>query len=430
MKASMSGRARAGIAGAVTVMVSVLAACGSSSPGSSSTPASAAAGSGGGGGSTVACGTNVPVPPSNPAGIYATLPKDVQARYQNWPFPLNASPWASTRKVKGPWKIGFISFAFGTPWQFHLLAEVKTMFAKAKAAGLVTGTLQTYIQPSNSTATPEQQIAAIQQMVREGINGILLLPLSGPAEAPAIDAAGKAGVPVVLMDNVIPTSKYAIDVWSQNQTTADSGTLGLIKKGNVLVVRGIAGQPSEQIFQNQAIKDIGDCPGIKIAGTVWGNWDATTAKTAVLQFLVSHPQKIDGVIQNGEMVPGIVQAFQQAGRPVPPISDGGCQGGELSWWLAHKSSYQTVGMCFNGYQTGFTVFSTMLRVLNGNGLKVSGIDIIPPTVTNANLAEFATPNEPLTWSGEPRGAIGGSTGWGSDSYLDSYFKVSGTPGGL
>ena len=262
------------------------------------------------------------------------------------------------------------------------------------------------------------------------MNGILLLPLSGPAEAPAVDAAGKAGVPIVLMDNVIPQSKYAIDVWSQNQTTADSGTLGLIKSGNVLIVRGIAGQPSEQIFENQAVKDIADCRNIHIAGTVWGNWDATTAKTAVLQFLISHPQKIDGVIQNGEMVPGIVSAFQQAGRPVPPISDGGCQGGELSWWLAHQSSYKTVGMCFNGYQTGFTVFNTLTRVLNGNGLKVSGIDIIPPTVTNANLAQFATPNQPLTWSGEPRGGIGGSTGWGSDSYLDAYFKVAGSPGGL
>ncbi len=46
-------------------------------------------------------------------------------------------------------------------------------------------------------------------MVRDGVDGILLLPLDGPPLAPAIDAAGKAGVPVVILDNVVAEAKYS-----------------------------------------------------------------------------------------------------------------------------------------------------------------------------------------------------------------------------
>ena len=81
--------------------------------------------------------------------------------------------------------------------------------------------------------------------------------------------------------------------------------------------------------------------------------------------------KIDAVIQNGIMMAGIVQAFQQTGRPVPPISGGGCQGGDLSWWLKNKATYKTVANCFNGFQTGWSEFRLLSRILDGRGLKVA-----------------------------------------------------------
>ncbi len=57
------------------------------------------------------------------------------------------------------------------------------------------------------------------------------------------------------------------------------------------------------------------------------------------------------------MMAGTIDAFQSAGQTVPPISDGECQGGDLSWWLAHKATYKTVGGCFNGYQGAYVFFN-------------------------------------------------------------------------
>lgn len=375
-----------------------------------------------------ACGTDVSYKVADPDGVLAKLPAEIQARYGPYPYSVRATPWSTFKGVKGPWKIGLITFPVGSPWLADVITQVQTEFNKAKAAGVVTGTLQKYIQPSYATATPEQQIAAIQQMVRDGVNGILLLPLAGPPLAPAIDAAGKAGVPVVVLDNVVDQAKYSINVWSQNNSPAAAGVAGLVKTGNVLFVRGIAGNPVESAFQDAAMADVKACPGLKVVGTVWGKWTNATAKAAVVQWLASHPStKVDAVIQNGIMMAGIIQAFQQAGRPVPPISGGGCQGGELSWWLANIKTYKTVANCFNGFQTAYSEFRILTRILAGKGIKVNSIHVPVPIVTATNLAVYATPGKPLSWGGEPLGPL---DGWASNSFLDGYFTTPGNAAGI
>jgi ABC-type sugar transport system substrate-binding protein len=199
------------------------------------------------------CGQDVVYKAKDPDGVFKTLPAAVQARYGPYPYEIKKTPWAAFKGVPKPWKIGLITFPVGSPWLADLIKQVGTEFNKAKAKGLVTGTLKKYIQVSYATATPEQQISAIQQMVRDGVNGILLRPLAGPPLAPAIDAAGKAGVPVVILDNVVADADYAVNVWSQNNSPAAAGVAGMVKTGNVLVVRGIAGNPVEQAFQDAAI---------------------------------------------------------------------------------------------------------------------------------------------------------------------------------
>ena len=374
------------------------------------------------------CGEDVVYPAKDPDGAFKKLPKEIQARYGPYPYEIKATPWEAFKGKPKPWKIGLITFPVGSPWLADVIKQVGTEFNKAKAKGLVEGTLQKYIQPSYATATPEQQINAIQQMVRDGVDGILLLPLAGPPLAPSIDAAGKAGVPVVILDNVVSDAKYAVNVWSQNNSPAAAGVAGLVKTGNVLFVRGIAGNPVEQAFQDAAVTDVKACPGLKIVGTIYGKWTNATAKAETVKWLAAHPDtKIDAVIQNGIMMAGIVQAFQQAGRPVPPISGGGCQGGDLSWWLKNKATYKTVANCFNGFQTGWSEFRLLSRILDGRGLRVADIHIPVPIVTNANLHIYATPGKPLSWPGEPRGPI---DGWASNKTLDGYFHKPGNPGGL
>jgi ribose transport system substrate-binding protein len=368
---------------------------------------------------------------SGPA--FASLTPAARKLYAPYPYSVNSTPWKGFKGKKGPWKIGFINFPVDNPWQVKLLAQLKAEFAKAKAKGLVEGSLQTYIQPSFATATPEQQSSAIAQMVRAGVDGILIHPLNAVAETPAIDAAGKAGVPVVLTSDVAPTSKYAINVFAQNNSPTYAGTLanmvknGLIGEGktvNVLMVRGIPGVTVEEAFYDAAVADLKACPGVKVVGTVWGRWNAATAKTEILKFLASHPDKVDLVFQSS-VGGGVIAAFESAGRPIPVMNFGGASGGDLSWWAANKDTTamkNAVGGQFGGFQVAYTTFRILLRVLAGDQIKARDIHIPASITTNANIDRFATKGKPLTWVGDIRGPL---DGWGSDKLLDNYFTTTG-----
>lgn len=417
----------ASLAGMVLV-VAVAAACSSSA-----TTSTATSGGGGGGGSTAAagsgagsgsCGTAVAVGPKNPGGVYSTLSDDLKKIYTSYPDDLIQSPWATTKiKAKPPWKIGYVAFAITNPYNQHVLDGLKAQFAKAKAAGLVTGSLVTNIPATMAASTAEQQISAIQQMVRQGVNAIIVLPVDSVAETPAINAAGKAGVPVILADTPpAPGNNYAVSAWTQNQVQADAGALGLIQKGNIIIVKGIAGNQNDVVLYNQKIANLKNCPDIKVAATLYGNWDEGTAKTVVSQYIASHPQPIAGVLQDGGMMAGIVQAFEANGLKVPVIADGQCGGGDLSWWLSKKDTYKTVGGCINGFQGAYTYFNVTLRVLDNKGPKVNILSMPITPITNANLATFAKAGLPLSSQEE----VGGpETAWCDNTCLDKYFNVSG-----
>jgi len=407
----------------VMLTAAVTAAC-SSSASSSSSSAAAGGGTGTGTTTTAACGTTVAVGPTNPSGIYSTLSPQLKQIYSSFPGELIASPWATTKiTAKPPWKIGYIAFAITNPYNQDVLTGLQQDFAKAKAAGLVTGSLVTNIPATMAASTAEQQISAIQQMVRQGVNAIILLPVDSVAEAPAINAAGKAGVPVILADTPpAPNTPYAVAAWSQNQVEADAGALGLIQKGNIVLVKGIAGNENDVVLANQAIADLKNCPNIHIAATLYGDWSEGTAKTVVAQYLASHPQTIAGFIQDGGMMAGIIQAYEAVGRTVPIIADGECGGGDLSWWLAHKSTYKTVAGCFNGFQGAFTYFDVALRVLDNKGPKLNVLEMPITPITNANLSEFAQPGLPISSQAEVGGPV---TAWCDDACLNKYFNVTG-----
>ena len=80
----------------------------------------------------------------------------------------------------------------------------------------------------------------------------------------------------------------------------------------------------------------------------------------------------------------------------------------------------------NGPQNTYAMFHVMLRVLNGNELKIN--DIIKPAqiMTAATVKQFAPPGATLNSTAETRNAL---DGWINDKYLDYFFVKPGTPGG-
>jgi ABC-type sugar transport system substrate-binding protein len=357
--------------------------------------------------------------PADPDGILSSLDQEVQDKFNGYPGPVRTSPWETFRGKPQPYKIGLVALAANSAFNVNLYRQIEVLFNEAKEQGIVTGELQKAINPDQATETPAQQIAGYQSMVRDGVDGVLMLPLAGDAIAPAITKAGEQGVPTVVMGNTNP-SRYAVVVNSPNIAAGTAKTLDILRgKGNVLVVRGIPGVPAETAGYNQISAAIRACPDVKVIGEINGNWNNATAKTATLQYLASHPQRIDAVLQNGIMAQGIIQAFEQAGREVPPVTMVGAQAGELSWFKDHvRDGYKTAGSAYNGIQQADAAWRVLMRILDGKGLKVTDIPLNPALVTADNVDRYAPPGATLNTVDDPTGT---TQEYAPDAYLDKVF---------
>jgi ribose transport system substrate-binding protein len=377
-----------------------------------------------------ACGTIPNQPPvTQPAGLLNFLPASVRANYNGTPSEdvVETSPWSTFKGDKKPWKIGISGgFPILNSQMSDSVAEMQREFAIAKKEGLVTGSLIVNIPPSASTTTPADQVASLHTMIAEGVKGILVFPGSAPALAPVVTAAAKQGVVMLPDVQAFPQSKYAVGMILQSYIAQTQGVIKAMGgKGNVLIVRGIPGVQEDSDTYATFTKQIAQCPNIHIAGVVVGQYDNADTKTVVQQWLASHPEPIAGVFEAGEMGPGVIRAFVAAGRTVPPIALVSSDGAVGGYWLAHPS-YNGTASGSNGEQEVYSMFHVMLRILNGNELKIN--DIVAPAVviTKNNIKQFAVPGSTINTTSELKGPL---DGWMSDSYLDNFFVKKGQPGG-
>jgi ribose transport system substrate-binding protein len=417
----------------VLVLVTMLAAllavagCGSSSSDSSSAAAPAAAGGSSTSSSTTAgtsqastggagsCGTIPTQMPSDPDGVLSKLSKSVQASYNLLPQPVYKSAWANWKPTHpGPYTIYFSPGNVSTPFIQGMLAE----FSKLRAGSNVITKVET--QDSNNSV--QTQIQQIQQAIRDKVDVIVALPLSPAADAPVLESAGKAGIPVIAPLNSAG-SKYVVGI--NGNVTLEGAYLTqqlasiLGDKGSVLEMQGIPGVQSSDLLLKGASDVFKNCSNISIAGSPVGQFTPSVAKTQTLEFLTAHPQTVDGAIQVGGMATGIMQAFIQTGRTVPTVADSGATPGALAYWNEHKSTYKGVALGLPPGQMADVTWQVALGLLAGRGVKISDLSEKPLIITDANLSQWVQPgwslDTPLAYAPGPPNVFYPT------SYLNQFF---------
>jgi ribose transport system substrate-binding protein len=416
----------------VLVLVTTLAAlfavvgCGSSSSksssaapassGSASSSSSTAAGtSQASTGAAGACGTIPTAMPADPDGAIAKLPKSVQASYNLLPQPVYKSAWANWKPTHpGPYTIYFSPGNVSTPFVQGVLAEFNKLSAGSKVI--------TKVETQDSNNSVQTQIQQIQQAIQQKVDLIVALPLSPAADAPVLQSAGKAGIPVIAPLNSAG-SKYVIGI--NGNVTLEGAYLTqqlasiLGDKGSVLEMQGIPGVQSSDLLLKGAGDVIKNCPKMSVAGSPVGQFTPSVAKAQTLEFLTAHPQTINAAIQVGGMATGIMQAFIQTGRTVPTIADSGATPGALAYWNEHKSTYKGVALGIPPGQTADAIWTVALGLLDGRGVKISDISEKPLVITDANLSQWVQPgwslNTPLAYAPGPPNVFYPA------SYLNQFF---------
>ena len=230
-----------------------------------------------------------------------------------------------------------VSFAFlGNSWRKTMQNDMVKVVNNAIACHQIGHVDYTYA--GNSTT---QQISQMDDLILKHVSVILVDATSTTGLNAVIAKATAAGIPVVNFDTPVTAKQAYILNWNFN-TFGTSLANYMVKrmhgKGNVILVRGLAGTSIDQGEYQGWMSVLKKYPKIKVVGTVYGNWDEATAQSAVAGILPNLP-KVNAVLVNGGGY-GVIQAFKAAKRPVP-IVVGGNRGAFLQWWWANRKTYQT-----------------------------------------------------------------------------------------
>ena len=187
-------------------------------------------------------------------------------------------------------------------------------------------------------------------------------------------------------------------------------------------MHGIPGVPADSLVYTGSNLVLKNCPNMKTAGSIVGQFTPSVAKTQTLEFLSSHPAPVDAAIQTGGMATGIMQAFIQTGRHVPTVADVGATPGALGDWAAHMSTYKGVAAAIPPIQMTEGVWNLALGLLAGRGIKINNVMQAPIIITDQNLSQWTQPGwnltTPIAYAPGPPNALLPST------YLNQFFTKS------
>lgn len=323
------------------------------------------------------CGTVAKKEPGGSADL-SSLPQEIRDGYNSYFTEINTSKYADFPAKSGPFTIGYSDSFSANSWRANALARLKADVDTYKASGLTSDLVAT-----NSNLDNNLQIQQITSMINQGVDAIIAIPNSPTAFNKVIKQAYDKGIPFITLASHV-TSPYAINVDGNYQLTGAMVAAGLAKlidgKGDVLLVNGINGAPASSALADGYKEGFANCPDIRIAGEVEGQWSEATAKTATLQFLSTHPGQLAGVVNSGGMTSGILQALQQTGRTAIPQGDANPDQGSLVA-LQDGLSDKYVASTLPPEQSIDAALYVAIATLQGQGPKFDTIVGAPPLVS-------------------------------------------------
>ena len=164
---------------------------------------------------------------------------------------------------------------------------------------------------------PAKQTSDIEDMLTQGIEGLVLLPTEPGAIAPVAKKAKDRGVFLVNVDRSAPELVADVLLEGDNKAfgkkSADYIVEKMKGKGNLVILRGIPSSVDTDRYE-AAMAVFKANPGIKVLAAQTGMWNQQKALEVMQSYLASFP-KIDVVwASDDDMALGAEKAIKEAGR--------------------------------------------------------------------------------------------------------------------
>lgn len=232
---------------------------------------------------------------------------------------------------------------YGNIWRKQMVDTFETAAKEAKEQGLI----KDYVV-LNGDGTQQQQMTQLNDLILKGVDVIAIDSASPTALNGTIAKAQEAGIKVLSFDSIATEEnhyKLNFDFVKYGEDVAQFVVDKLGGKGDVLIIRGVAGSAPDADMYKGMMNVLDKNPDIKVVGTVYGQATTAVANKEVSSILPSL-KNVDAVLcQGGGDSYGVVQAFQQANKEMPLITgDGSAE--FTKWWYeeSQKNGYETLGL--------------------------------------------------------------------------------------
>src|SRR5918997_506645 len=224
--------------------------------------------------------------------------------------------WAALPKLekKDTYKVGFAQTESNNPWR---IAQTKSMQDEAKKRNwqLV------YTDAAGSAA---KQVADVNSMIAQKVDAIFLAPREEKPLIPAVMAAKRAGIPVVLLDRSVDPSLakagedyiafIGSDFIEEGRRAGEWLTKAMNGKANIIELQGTTGSSPANDRRTGFANYIKDHAGMKIVASQSGDFARDKGRQVAETLLQANPTANAIYAHNDEMAIGAIAALEAAGK--------------------------------------------------------------------------------------------------------------------
>ncbi len=256
---------------------------------------------------------------------------------------------------------------------------------KSKAAEL--GVKVTVYEAEKDVA---KQISQIETAVQQGVSGIVIEPVSVDGVVPAIEAARKAGVAVVVVNQKISKPEAAnsfvgVENFDGGVLEMKTAAEAISGKGNVAFLLGPMGSDAQIGRTNGYYEVLKSYPDIKVAFEQTANWRTDEALKIVENWLQTGTPLAAVVANNDGMALGALKAVEDAkllgkvkiyGLDATPDALAAVKDGRLTATVSQSTTLQ-----------GTTAMETVNKIVKGESVE-NEILVSFTLITKDNVDQF------------------------------------------
>jgi ribose transport system substrate-binding protein len=210
----------------------------------------------------------------------------------------------------GGFKIGLSTAVWGNTWSAAYVKDFEEAAEAYKRQGLISE-----YQVATSASDIVQQINACTAMINNGLDALLIWPVSAEGIKPIIDLALEKGtLTIICNDPAAYEGTYG--VFGNNDAFQEVITNWFVEQlggqGNIIQIAGVFGHPANEPRQAVVDRILAGYPSIRTLAIGEGKYSTTDAQAAMTTFLSTY-SAIDGVLTQDVMSAGILNAYKNAG---------------------------------------------------------------------------------------------------------------------